>query len=587
MAPLREITERDVRALVDEGTFERGSEYAREGAIFDARRVGEALRARCEGTSQESYPVEVRATSEGVRADCTCPVGGHGPCKHAVALLLTWIARPADFLVLDDIQSLLGRRSKAELLALIEQMVRQEPDLETLLLAPMPGAKRPRGDEAGLLRDRVALYRRRAGAIFRRASTEWGAVVGVAHDLRAMLAMGDGLLDAGDAADAFALYSAVSGAVIDGAEVYVRQDEDGLLHGVLVACVDGFERCLSVPDVSPEVREAALGALFDILDAEKDDSLQVDDIPETILRRTTPAEREKVAAWIRALRPEVTAWRELPYGRFLLDLEASAMTDEAYLVACRELDLHVERVRRLLQRHRTDEALKAAREAPEWAVHPLAVLLSEHGRDEDAEALVRARMPTPPDTALLQWLFDRVRRRGDMRETTRLIEALFTASPSLDRYLVARSLPRDAEGVEPWTAARARLIEVAERHPHLRVEILLNEGEIDEALRRVKDERTVDVARRLVTPGMKLRVAEEAERTHPAAAIGIYRDHVEGLVALGQRTHYREACKLIKRALGLYASSGMSFVGEEWLRELRLRHKRLRALTEEMKAAGL
>ena len=55
----------------------------------------------------------------------------------------------------------LRRRSKADLVALVKQMLRQTPDLETLLVTPIPsaGARTPSGPLS------TKVYRRQADAI--------------------------------------------------------------------------------------------------------------------------------------------------------------------------------------------------------------------------------------------------------------------------------------------------------------------------------------------------------------------------------------------------------------------------------------
>lgn len=126
------ITEQDIRSLIGGASLQRGEKYFRDDRIFDTRRAGMTLKAKCEGSRSSVYRVEVTFNDTGIPdTDCSCPIGGY--CKHVVALLLTWIAQPEKFLEQQDVDTILAQCDKAELIVLIKQMLRREPDLEYLL----------------------------------------------------------------------------------------------------------------------------------------------------------------------------------------------------------------------------------------------------------------------------------------------------------------------------------------------------------------------------------------------------------------------------------------------------------------------
>src|SRR5690242_19965733 len=113
MNSLPRVTEAQIRSRVGETSFARGREYFRSGAIYDARKQGRTLKAQCEGTSAPSYRLSVTFDEKGIaEADCSCPVGDGGCCKHVAALLLTWLDRPQTFVEVEEIGSSLERRSK-------------------------------------------------------------------------------------------------------------------------------------------------------------------------------------------------------------------------------------------------------------------------------------------------------------------------------------------------------------------------------------------------------------------------------------------------------------------------------------------
>src|SRR5437763_17071823 len=85
------LSDDEIQARVGSQSFARGKQYFRDRAIFDARQQGLTLKGRSLGTSGGPYRVHVTFGPDGISsANCSCPVGGGGYCKHVAALLLTW-----------------------------------------------------------------------------------------------------------------------------------------------------------------------------------------------------------------------------------------------------------------------------------------------------------------------------------------------------------------------------------------------------------------------------------------------------------------------------------------------------------------
>ena len=121
--------------------FQLGRSYLEDGALFDLRLQGATLKARCQGSMPQPYRLRVALGDGKVKdADCSCPVGSGGRCKHAAALLLTWLEQREAFRVVAELDADLERRSKGELVVLIKQMLQLQPDLESLLEMPLPGS---------------------------------------------------------------------------------------------------------------------------------------------------------------------------------------------------------------------------------------------------------------------------------------------------------------------------------------------------------------------------------------------------------------------------------------------------------------
>ena len=131
------VTESGIRDFVGDNHYLRGLAYFRRGAVYDTLRRNDTLLARSQGSGTNEYRVEVRL-DEGMpaRAHCTCPVGRDGRCKHVAAVLLTWLRAPQDFRDLETACRALRRCTKAQLIELLAEMLRRQPDLQILVERP-------------------------------------------------------------------------------------------------------------------------------------------------------------------------------------------------------------------------------------------------------------------------------------------------------------------------------------------------------------------------------------------------------------------------------------------------------------------
>src|SRR5436305_14772897 len=131
---LPRFTETMVRALANDKSFERGKDYYRGGAISETMRQGMQLRGECTGSEVEPYEISVTFNAKGIAdTSCTCPYEYGGICKHTVALLLTYVYQPQAFHTIAPVEEMLKQRSKEELLAIINAMLKQDPKLRSLV----------------------------------------------------------------------------------------------------------------------------------------------------------------------------------------------------------------------------------------------------------------------------------------------------------------------------------------------------------------------------------------------------------------------------------------------------------------------
>ena len=594
-SPIQNQEQPDADHREDDPRLRRPSQFHQRPGVpsseLDLRRTGRGgsrLKARCEGSSGGPYHVE--ATVAGpkiVGAECTCPVGVF--CKHIVALLLAWKDHPETFTEVESLDTVLQGKSKAELVALVKQLV-----------APRAGPGNSAGETRPEVQGRQAqgaaitaeTYERQTAAVFRRHSggfDEYGdsdSGSQCAEELQPILSTGDEFLKDKDFAAAVAVFEGVLNAFIDHYDEEF-QDEEGSLNEVIDHCVEQLGRCLDGLKNDPVRREAILRMLYEV-DTEVD-GLDLAEEPRSLLvEKTEPAERQVVANWVRADLAKTTGsgwgdkYRRRSYGELLLDLEADQLDDEAYLKICRETGRALDLIGRLHERKRLDEAIEEARSWTNTDLLQAASLFLRHRQVKVIEDLVRERAEKSQDRRLLEWLKDRAVRRKDWSTALGWTEAMFRKQPSLADYEMVRTI---AKKLKSWSSLRPQLLEfLATKHDiRLIIEIHLDEGEIDQALQRLKGYREPAY----FGDSTRLAVARAAEKARPQAALEIYRNHAVDLIESQGRRNYHDACKYLKKVHGLYDTLGKS---ADWTKEadrLREKYNRFPAFLDELKKARL
>src|SRR5574341_1898416 len=92
---LRTIRPENLAPLVPPQVLARGRTYFRQGAVLSLECGEGFLHARVAGSRPQPYDVKIQEKGGGSLAiACTCPYAyDYGTCKHAVAVLLAWMAQ--------------------------------------------------------------------------------------------------------------------------------------------------------------------------------------------------------------------------------------------------------------------------------------------------------------------------------------------------------------------------------------------------------------------------------------------------------------------------------------------------------------
>ncbi len=458
MENIPQVSEQAVRAFFDAQSWQRGRQYARDGAIIQARRQGRTLRAACVGSLPEPYRVEATFNARGLSsAGCSCPVGEERYCKHIAALLITWLDRPDTFREAEETHASLQRRDKDELIALIMQMLRRQPELESLLDMPLPGVGTS-GQPA-----RRETFSRQVAIAFQHGGHDWGAETKIARDILPLIEVSNEYLQRRDYTNAATVFEAVSAAII--AQYGSYSDENGSLEAILYRCVEGMLDTLSGLSVEPATRAMLLPALFAIYhaDVESGRSNLSDEIATALVDHLTADERRTVAGWVREALPGGKGWADdyhrQEYGAFLLDLEVDELDDEAFLRLCRETSRTRDLIERLLTLGRIDDAERETADASDYDLIGLADLFVEHRQGAVAERLMRERAATAQDSRLTEWLKTYYAKHGNTAGALDLAEKLFRTQPRFDLYTEMRTLTRKGGA---WDTLRTEF----DRVPH-------------------------------------------------------------------------------------------------------------------------
>jgi len=508
--------------------------------------------------------VEVQLDDDGIAwAECSCPMGSGGSCKHVVALLLTWMDAPDTFSDLDPLEQQLRECSRETLVDLIVKMVDRHPDLERLLSLSTQSTS-PLDEEQ---------FRSQVQSVFEQGQRNyyddpWQATVDVAERLDDFLALGEDYLDHGRLDDAVAVFRCIAE---EACSRYTDlHDESGKLAMRINTCTEHLASALETAE-DPDLRDAILRGLFDVYVWNID--LGGYDIgyhaPDALLEHTTDDEQKQIAEWVREALPGTervsgtrsislggsgfasrqSDWKRSALGGFLLELEADRLDDEQYLALCRKTRRLSDLVDRLLDLDRLDEALDVVREASDYEVTQLTDLFEEHNAADALHTHVQHRLDADTDRRLVTWLRDYEWKHGTLERALDLTRRLFEDQPSPTTYETLRTIARD---LDRWEEVQSDLHErLREREDNaLLTRLHLVDDDVDAALETVQKVGGASWSYR--GPTLAIRVAEAAEDEHPEAAIELYHKRARALIANRGRDNYAQAATHMKRVKALF-----------------------------------
>jgi len=112
----------------DKVIWGRGKEYYSEGRVSKVNKIENVIYAKVQGKRLYSQKIYLE-TNE---MHCTCPYDGY--CKHLAALII-WL-KHNKLKEVKEISEILKSKSKGELVSLIKDMLRNNPDLNKYIIKP-------------------------------------------------------------------------------------------------------------------------------------------------------------------------------------------------------------------------------------------------------------------------------------------------------------------------------------------------------------------------------------------------------------------------------------------------------------------
>src|SRR5437764_12267335 len=210
----------------------------------------------------------------------------------------------------------LEQREKPELIAIIQHMLHQEPELEWLLSTPLPVASSRKTSIDPKIYQQQVLAAMSAGDYQRKRKRGE-----VQRRLTAIKTIADEFAVNENYAAALTIYEVLVSEVIEHFNDY--RDEYVAFSVILMGCIDGLDSCFAGEEDNPEMRLRVIRALFAIYRFYTDSWMDLDeDIPGLLVGNTTPEERQILAGWLRDAISQTTTdvSREL-YEAFLAALE--------------------------------------------------------------------------------------------------------------------------------------------------------------------------------------------------------------------------------------------------------------------------
>src|SRR5438874_6012093 len=203
---------------------------------------------------------------------------------------------------MDTLKKNLEQREKSELIAIIQHMLRQEPELQWLVNTPLPTASSLKTSiDPKIYQQQIVAAMSAGDYQLKRKRGE------VERRLTAIKTIADEFAAQENYAAALTVYEVLVTEVIEHFNDY--RDEYVAFSVTLMGCIDGLDSCFAGEEDNPQMRLRVIRVLFAIYRFSTESGMDLDeDIPGLLAGNTTPEERRVIASWTRDALTHKAAW---------------------------------------------------------------------------------------------------------------------------------------------------------------------------------------------------------------------------------------------------------------------------------------
>lgn len=573
------ITKDQVRARATSQSYERGESYYFNDSISEMVRRGNQIEGLCEaGTQPQPYLVRVVLTENGIEStSCTCLYEYGGDCKHAVALLLAYIANPKAFTERASLESLLENREKPELINLIRKMVERYPDLQVMLERPMPS-------KTHNLRIDTTSFRRELRRALK-SQPEWGES-GAEATVYSILQTGEEFASVGDWRNASLIYRTILEECLCETE-YFYYDEEGDFAYSIDQTIERLSLCFEQVGDDAQERNLILDSLLNVYLTELDAGEVGGDVPDIILRYAQQPDiaaiRARVAAVIKSRRYTDS------YQDFLADLDLLDNVDpEVVLTRLREEGLYPQLIGKLLALKRVDEAIQVIREQVQNPYQLLTELarLQTAGFLDVALELAKSTLKKQYNADMAHWLLHHLKQHGERAEYFEWLLRRMRADPRLEHYIELKA--GQPAGVD-WDKIHTSLLDQLRKEARFDIltRVHLHDEAWEEAWSTLAKVPRESMSMWGMAARLDIEVANKTRHVFPERATPIYKQHVYNEIGQRNREHYQQAAMYLSAMREAYDQLDEPEAWQTLITSIRKEFARLPALQDELRKAKL
>ncbi len=588
-----EVTLAEIRARANTNSFTRGEQYFRQNVISNTTRRGNVIEGDCAGSRSRPYHVQITLDKTGILTTaCTCQYSYEGDCKHMVALLLTYLYRPADFDERPTVEDALQKRTKEELIKLIQAMVRHYPDLQALVERPIPSQDKYKPIN-------TASFRKELRDTFENFNDYDydDNDVNPADTVFSVIQSAEDFVDFADWRSASAIYQAILDEFLDGNHEYLLDDEGELIES-LNTVVEKLSACLEQAEIldSDTERRAIFTMLMRafIWDTDYGGHGLADDAPDIVFKYARPADilimRDQLLAAQadHIKRPYSSNWGQEVYENVLMELDTLNHVDpEVILERLRQNGQYYLLVIKLLDLKRLDEAFEVIKSHIQGNVDQTRVLydLQQKGHEQVAIQQAEVWLNAGYNDFIADWLIGRLTINHDYERNLKWQLVRMNERPDI-RYYV--ELKATAQALGNWDIMRPDLLKKLAQGNHYDILIYayLHDQDWDSAwamLPKIESKPP----NRYQWMALDFEIAKQSYIARPEKALPVYQKYVRIHISERNRQSYAEATALLKTLREIYKQLDDIAGWQHYINELRTEFRKLSAFQDELSKAKL